>query len=498
MTQNKILSSVSSQVIVILVSTLIGLALVPITINMLGKIEYGAFELILSLIIIDTFLEFGIGSALVKYIPEFKYDTNRLHTFLWSYYYIKFFLTLIGFLIVGIVGYNFETIFNVSGINNLEDIKIATYIFGVGLFISSTTTFFDNLLKGLVYFGSSNLIKVISMVLFFMLFYSYYVLSDNYNIVEIAFIWFVCKPVLLFIIQIILLKYLKILAIFTPKRFDFDMIKSTLHFMFGMTYITMVAQLYNRMPKILLGIFTGPIAVAYWGIMEKIREPLLSLENSMIRPLIPILSDKQNIVNMTEQKTLQAVRIQYFFMSFLGIMTIVHVDLFIYLWLGNEYTQVSSLVKIALLTFLFPKANILLMMYYAKGETRINRIFITINATISLLLGTVVLYLTNDIELFALTIICVSLIMTSFNIIKYTNYFGFNKLNFFKDSVVQPFGVVIVFYVVHVYFVSFISENLIGLFLSLFCSFVIYSVLFMLLMKNEDKALLKRFTRKLK
>ena len=84
MIQKKILNSISSQILYILVSSIIGLSLVPITINMLGKIEYGAFELILSLILIDAFLEFGLGSTLVKYIPEHKVDTASLKTFFWS------------------------------------------------------------------------------------------------------------------------------------------------------------------------------------------------------------------------------------------------------------------------------------------------------------------------------------------------------------------------------------------------------------------------------
>jgi len=96
MIRKKILNSVSSQVLYILVSGIIGLALIPITINMLGKIQYGAFELILSLILIDAFLEFGLGSTLVKYIPEYKIDIANLKTFFWSYYYIKLFLTILG------------------------------------------------------------------------------------------------------------------------------------------------------------------------------------------------------------------------------------------------------------------------------------------------------------------------------------------------------------------------------------------------------------------
>lgn len=492
----KILNSVLSQIIYIFVSALIGLALVPITIKMLGTIQYGAFELILSLILIDTFLEFGLGSTLVKYIPEFKHNIAKLKSFVWSYYYIKLFLTFLGFLVIVSVGYNFDKLFNLEGVNNIQEIKLATYIFGIGLIINSITSFLDNFLKGFVYFGLTNSVRIFSTLLFFLSFYIYYIENDVYSIIYIALIWFVLKPLLSLSLIIILLKYLKLTYILKPVPFNKDDVKSTLKYMYAMTYIVMVAQLYNRMPKIVLGIFTGPVYVAYWGVMEKIKEPLIQLEGSMIRPLIPILSDKKNIVNMTEQKTLQAIRLQYLFMSFLGIMTITHIDLFINLWIGIEYKEVAILVKIILLSFLFPKAGILLMMYYAEGKTKINTIFVTLNSTISLSIGTVTLIITNDIELFAWAFVTTLILMTTTNILKYINYFNLNKVNFIKNSVVLPAIITMLFYSIYLNIAQYFDKNLFGLLYSLFVSFIIYIVLLFFFINKEDKSLVMKFLKR--
>jgi O-antigen/teichoic acid export membrane protein len=494
--QKKILSSVSSQIIFILVNTFIGLTLVPITINMLGKIKYGVFELILSLIFIDIFLEFGLGSTLVKYIPELKHDIDKLRSFVWSYYYIKLFLTLLGFIVIVLIGYNFDVLFNLEGVKNIEEIKLATYIFGFGLIINSMTTFLDNFLKGLVYFGLTNTARIISNLLFFIIFYLYYMESNVYSIVYIALIWFVIRPLLLLFITVALIKYLNLSYILRPVKFKLKSLRDTLKYMYAMAYIVMVAQLYNRMPKILLGIVSGPIVVAFWGIMEKVKEPLLELENSMIRPLIPILSDKQNTVSMTEQKTFQAVRLHYFFMSFLGIMTITHIDLFIFLWLGEGFTEVADLVKIILFSFLFPKASVLLMMYYAKGKTKINTIFVTINTTISLLAGALVLIYTKNIELFAWTLTIILIIGSLFNILRYIKYFNISNSNFIKDSMLSPILIIISFFLIQKLFVEYINLDVLGLILSILVSILIYIGLFMVFMKSEDKQLLIRIIKK--
>ena len=496
--KNKIISSVSSQIIYILVSAMIGLALVPITINMLGKIEYGAFELILSLILIDTFLEFGLGSSLVKYIPEFKHDIEKLKVFTWSYYYIKLSLSLIGLLVVSLIGYYFDSVFNLTNITNIQDIKTATYIFGFGLIISGSATFLDNFLKGFVYFGLTNTTRIFSIILFFLVFYIYYKFNTYYSIVYIALIWFIIKPLILLTLNISLVCYLKLNYILKPISFNLESIHSTLKYMFGMTYIVMVAQLYNKLPKIIIGIFLNPTAVAYWGIMEKIKEPLGQLEGSMIRPLIPILSDKQNIVNMSEKKIYQAIRLQYFFMSFLAIITIVNIDLFIQLWLGNGYETVSNLVKIILLPLLFPKSGILLMMYYAKGKTKINSNFVTLNTLATIFIGTIVLTTTNDLEYFAWTSSIVLIIMTSLNIIKYIDYFKLLKVRFLKDTVISPLLVIFSYYFTSVYVLNFTNQTLNGLLINILISILVYIILFLIFMKQEDKKILINLMRKRK
>lgn len=490
--QKKIVSSVSSQILYILVATIVGLAAVPITISMLGKLEYGAFELVLSLVLIDLFLEFGLGSTLVKYIPEYKDDKQHLKSFVWSYFYIKLFLTFLGFCVVMLVGYNFESIFNVDELTNIEEIKLATYIFAMSLFIKSAATFLDAFLKGFVYFGMVNISKVFSTILFFVIFYIYYKIFDIYSIVDIAIIWFIIRPIILIVLLTVNTYYLRLSYILKPVRFNIKDIKSTIRYMFGMTYIVMIAQLYNRLPKVIIGIVLSPVYVAYWAIMEKIKDPLQQLQDSFLRPLIPILSEKDNFTKMSEQKILQAVRLQYLFMSFWGVMTISHIDLFINLWLGSGYIEVIALVKIILLSYLFPKAGVFLMMYYAKGKTKINSIFVTSNTIVSLIVGTFVLLLTKDIKLFSWSFSIILIVMSLVNILRYTKFFDISNKIFIKDTVMQPILIVVSFLILHNLLYQYISFDLIGLISSIFMSLIIYGVLFFIFMKEEDKRIVSK------
>ena len=492
MIQKKIFNSIFSQVIYILVSAVVGLALVPITIDMLGTMQYGVFELILSLILIDVFLEFGLGSTLVKYIPEYKVDIERLKVFCWSYYYIKLVLSILGFLVILFIGYHFNIFFNLDEVQDIESIKIAVYLFGAGLIINGLVSFLDNFLRGFVYFGIANGIKTVSVLFFFFVYYVYYIQYDilEYNIIHIVFIWFILRPIFSLVLHIVVLRYLDLSYLLKPVKFDYLIIQNTLRYMFGMTYIVMIAQFLNRAPKLILGMLTNPIYVAYWGIMEKIKEPLLQLNSSLLRPLIPILSDQTNITHVSEDKVFQASRLQYFLMSFLGIMVMVHIDLLIIVWLGEEFSSVSTIVKIMMISFLFPSAGVFLMMYYAEGKTKINRIFTTLHTIISITLAIFVILATNDLILFTVSFSVVAIFISYLSINTYLTYFKLNKVEFLKKSVLIPLQILIVYYAIISYIQTLLSIDLMGLLISICISFILYAGLFFVFMKREDKVII--------
>ena len=201
---------------------------------------------------------------------------------------------------------------------------------------------------------------------------------------------------------------------------------------------------------------------------------------------------------MSEQKVLQAIRLQYLFMSFLGVMVIMHIDLLVQLWIGEEFNSVSQIIKVIIVTFLFPNAGVFLMMYYAKGETKINSIFVTFSALMSLTIGTSILIITNDVMLFAWSFSIVSIIIALLSINIYANYFKVSKLNFLKDTILAPLLIMISYYLI-MYNIGYIFNlDLIGLILGIVVSIVIYIVLFLIFMKSEDRELIWKFIKRVR
>lgn len=496
--KDRIINSVLSQTLFIVVSGIIGIIQVPLIINMLGQVDFGTLELIGSLMIINFLLEFGMGSTLVKYIPEHKEDRPKLQTFIWSYFYMKMLITLIGCIIVVIIGYYFDNLFKVDMLTDLETVKISVYIFALGILLSSVATFLENILKGFVYFGQANLAKTSAIILFFIFFYLYYLFAPQYDMITISLFWFALRPLITILNSLVAFKRVQLLRILIPTKYDYGLIRNTLRYLFGMSYITIVSQLYNTMPKIILGAYSGPIAVGYWGIMDRIKKPLQDIQGAVLRPLVPILSDK-TYSNLPPKTVFQASRLNYLIVSFLGFLIIVNIDLLICVWISKpEFYVVTEYIKILLLRFVFPGGGVLLMMYYARGKTKINSIYLTINTTVSLILSTLLLIVYNELSYFIYAYTFTIILLTQIVTLAYLRYFELNPLTYLREVILPTMLLILSAIFISYYFSAFFKPTIWGLLGSLLSSTIIFLGLFWVFMPQEDKALLHSLIRKLK
>jgi O-antigen/teichoic acid export membrane protein len=306
------------------------------------------------------------------------------------------------------------------------------------------------------------------------------------------------KPLFLIIFSIVALARVQLLSLLNPEKFKYKYIEKTLRYMFGMTYIVMVAQLYNKLPKIILGILSSPIYVAYWGIMEKVREPLLQFQSSMLRPLIPILSEMKSAKVLSSDKIFQAVRLQYVFISFIALLCIMHIDMFIKYWIGDEFILVSELIQIWFLPFLFPNAGIFLMMYYAEGKTKINSIYITVNTFFSLSIAYFGLLWFNDIKMFVWTFSLIIVDMTFIVLWVYLRYYKVHVSSFFIKAIAKPALIIVGYLMIYKYMHPFFSFDLYGFLESIIFSILLYGFLFFIFMPKEDFQLILKLIKKKK
>jgi len=496
---NRISSSVFFQFINIGIKGIVGIAIVPIIVKSIGIEKYGILELILSLMMINFFLEFGLGTTIVKFTANYrKKGLEELNKFIWTFLYFKSILAIIGMVVAIILGCYFEKIFQDIPVEILPEIRLSTFIFAIGLFISNIGTLWSNILKGYVRFDLSIKAEITTQFVFFVLMLSFYKLYDSFGLVIISILMFVIRPLVRTILLFFFIKAeepgISFMPVTPSKRIFYD----TIHFLGGISLITIIAQIYNRFPRIILGILTNPVSVAIFGMAERLRNPILQIHDSILRPLVPA-GTEYNLSDPYSSKKIILKVVKYQSLIIMGIVSlvIIYIPYFINLWVGNEFIDTAKVMRILLIPFMLPNAGVMLMLYYSKGKTRANVIFVLINTIIGVSLAYI---LAAKFGVFGLvTGMIISLIIIAIlQIIYYCKEFQISICDYLIKGYLRPYCDVILTSLITILLLQYIDlSNWFSFFFTGILSVVIYfSIAYVLFPKEEIKKIILSLIRK--
>jgi len=386
--KRNISASILLQVIFVVISGVIGIAIVPVIIRHVGKITFGILELILTLELINAFFEFGFGSTVVKYTLEFiRKDKNEFNTFIWTFIYIKIILSVIVVFIVLLLGLNFEHIFKDIPDQQVNSIRISIVIYCAGLLLKNFVDVFDNILRGIIRYDLSIIANLSSRILYFFIVFLLFRIKIDAGIIELSFLSFIITPLSKGVLIGLFFKKLKTGFNIIPQKFSKIILSKTFHFMGGISLISIIAQVYNQGIKFVLGMISNPLAVAYFGIANRIRSPILQIDDSILRPLIPAGTVIWNTESRSSEIVFKYTRLQASIIIGLSVFILAFITKFIHLWLGEGYKEVSTIITIFVIPFVLPSFGVLLMFYYATGKTKLSMYLNTLNTICALFLS---------------------------------------------------------------------------------------------------------------
>ncbi len=438
----KLSLSVVFQFISIIVTGLVGILIIPLVIRFLGREYYGVLEIIISLTFINLFFEMGMGSTLLRFIPVYeKEGENELNSFLWTFLYFKSLLGIIAALIIFIIGFNFDAIFNI-GQADIGIVKNAVYIFAIGLFLSNISTFVSNTLKGFQRFDLAIIPDLISQLFYLGFFYVLSMKNISVDILLVAFLMFIARPLIRLLMGLLFLKrivpYFKLYPIKPQKRF----LKESFGFLKGMSLIVLLAQFYYQAPKMIFGILANPVSVAYWGIAQRLRNPITQISTSLIRPLLPMassmdLDEKEHIGNII----IKITKIHFLLIGGISIFIFMFARPFIEIWLGSGYQSVIDIIKITFIPFIVPNSSVLLMFYYAKGKTKLSQNMNLLNTFLGLFVGTI-LFLKFELVGFAVGLTLSVIIISVVYFFYLTKEFELSFWTIFHKAYLKPYLII--------------------------------------------------------
>ena len=333
------------------ISTIVPFFYTPIMLAILGQSEYGLYSLSNSVISYLSLLQFGMGSAVIRYIAKYratdeKEKANQI-TGLFTIIYI-FFAVLV--LFVGCIFTLLSPVIFSDGLSEAEISKMKILIIIMSLstafsFISVVFSSIINAYEKFIFKKTTDIILTILAPLFNLL-----VLSLGYESVGIATVSLIFQIVVLPIYMWYVAKRLGIKMKFVKpeKAFLLELFSFSI-FMF----LSSIADLlFWSTDNVLIGAMIGSTAVAVYnvgGVFTNLMRNLTSVINDVFVPKVTMMVavDKSN--TELSELMIRVGRLQYLMVSLLASGFIVFGQVFIHYWSGDVY---ADAYWVSLVTFL--------------------------------------------------------------------------------------------------------------------------------------------------
>jgi O-antigen/teichoic acid export membrane protein len=354
MINKSIFTSIFSNWTFLVLTVAIAFIVSPIMVNKLGVNTYGIWVLMVSISGYFTVLDFGINTALVRFISKYVAlkdftKANEVYSSALALFSIAGAIAIISIVIFSL---NFSELFNIKEFNN-RYLSIVFIVIGIDLAINLVFGVFSGVLRGLQKFHELNVISIVISLLKNMALV--YLLYNDYSILSIA------------ILQIFmsLLKYYLMYLLINKKhtfiQFEKSLVtkvtfKKLYDYSIYSFLIAVAMKIIFYTDSLIIGLLINIGAVTYYSIPVMIVENLEKFIWAAIAVLIPVISSHEALMNTESNKTLYVTGSKYIFMLTGPVLIVLLIagDEFIGLWMGAEYIKDSGQVlKILLVGYIF-------------------------------------------------------------------------------------------------------------------------------------------------
>ena len=332
--QRKYSLNLFSSYIQLFVSILIAILLTPYMISKLGEELYGYWILLNSILIYLNLSNLGFGTTLLKeasHINDIHLLSKYISTMFFFFLVIAFCILLLSFYFIG----HLDTVFLIP--HALLSIAETTFIiFLMTFFISFVSSIFQTILFAKGYFHIQAFIGTVQAL--FSAFFIAFILSMDYQIVEISLVNWSITILFSFIMYLIAKTYVSFHISF--QYFDFDILKKMFSPSIHYFIVAATATIILYSDNIIISSYIGLSSVAIYAIGYKIvdisQKLLFKVVDVMIPDIAKLYSEKEyHIIYRLHNKVLlystMLGTLGYGFLFIFGI------DI-IELWVGKQYT----------------------------------------------------------------------------------------------------------------------------------------------------------------
>ena len=356
MKNNQLKIGVILSYITMFAQNIIGILYTPIMLRLLGKSEYGLYQLVYSVVSYLGLLSFGFGSAYVRFYSRYKAKNDEDGIARLNGMFITIFLiiALISVLAGSVLVFNVELIFK-QGLtpSEISTARILMILMVFNLAVTFPSSVFDSYVTAHECYFFQRVVSLLQTVLNPFLTLPLLLMGyKSISLVAVTTILTVGK----FIINMYYCRK-KIDMRFKFKNMQFSLLKEIWVFSFFIFLNMIVDQINWSVDKFILGMFGGTVAVAVYAVGGQINTLYMSLSTSVSSVFIPrintIVADSNDNKQLTDIFT-RVGRIQFIVLALVLNGFILLGKYFISVWAGNGYDSAYYVVLLLIIPVTVP------------------------------------------------------------------------------------------------------------------------------------------------
>ncbi|MBQ2972494.1 MAG: oligosaccharide flippase family protein [Ruminococcus sp.] len=460
------------------VKILSGLLYTPILIRLLGQNEYGLYQLAYSVMSYLSLLSFGFGSSYVRFHARYLVKNDRDGIAKLNGMFMLVFGLLAGLCLLcgGVLVSNIEMIFG-TGLTSseLEKAKILLIIMVVSVAINMPNSVYNCYITAHERFVFQKLLRVLQNVLNPMLALPLMLLG--YDSVAVILV----SAILTFAVFFSNLFYCnKALSIeFSYRGLKFSLLKEMWVFTFFIFLNQIIDQINWNIDKVLLGRYSGTVAVAIYGIGAHINTIYVQTSTAISNVFVPSIN--RSVAENKDERLIDLMtkvgRIQFFVLGLILSGFIFYGKPFIRFWAGEGYEESYIVALILIISITIPMIqSIGVEVQRAKNKHYVSSIIYFFIAVLNIVLS---IWLIKRYGCTGAALgTAVSLVMGNvvFMNFYYHKYVGLNMFKFWIGIIraIPSFVVPCIFSYLYTRFISI--DSFINLVVAVLCYTIVYAV----------------------
>lgn len=353
---NQLKAGVVLSYLYVFMQTVILMFYTPIMLRLLGKSEYGLYSLVYSVVSYLSVLNFGFGSAFVRYYSRYKTlgKDDKIENLNGMFLIIFCVIGIISLICGSFLDLNVDNMFrNRLTALELQKAKILVKIMVFNISIMFPSAAFDAIITANEEYIFQKVVKLISVIVNPLLVLP--LLLMGYKSIALVLVTTVIN-IFTICVNIWYCK-VKLKAKFKFNEFDFSLMKEISVFSFFIFLNSVIDQINWNVDKFLLGMYKGTKTVAVYDVAAQINSFFINIStvvSSVFIPRVNRISVEENPTNKFTDLFIKVGRIQFFVVFLFISGFVIFGKFFITAWAGSGYEESYYVLIILILSISIP------------------------------------------------------------------------------------------------------------------------------------------------